>query len=197
VEEGKSNDEGNWVHRKTTDIIKVWTRYQGTEMNPSIPCLKVEHYFPNVKDPEEVLKAYNEQRPIWDRSMDVCEELPEFKNENTIVHRLVNRSVFGMSKREFIDKKIFFRRGNELYVWVSFCPDDSYECKPPHIRSYSIMGFNKIGVLPSGGCYLHCISQTDLKVPNWLLNSIISLIPAQMIDWGNMCRKYIDEKYNE
>ena len=92
-------------------------------MNAGIPCLKVEHYFPDVSDPEQILKAYNDERPLWDKQMEVCEELTEFKNENTIVHRLVNRSVFGMSKREFIDKKIFFRDGDSIYMWVSFCPD--------------------------------------------------------------------------
>lgn len=124
MEEGKNNDEGNWIERKSTDVIKVWTRAQGTKMNAGIPCLKVDHYFPNVTDPEVILKAYNEQRPEWDKSMDVCEELTEFKSENTLVHRLVNRSIFGMSKREFIDKKIHFRDGDEIYIWVSYAPDD-------------------------------------------------------------------------
>ena len=90
--------------------------------------------------------------------METCEELTEFKSENTIVHRLVNRSVFGMSKREFIDKKIFFRDGDAIYIWVTYCPDELYECKPPHTRSYTVMGINKIGKLPSGGCYLHVLS---------------------------------------
>jgi hypothetical protein len=124
--------------------------------------------------------------------METCEELPEFRKKNTMVHRLVNRSLFGTSKREFIDKKVFFSDGDTIYIWVTACPDDCYQCMPPHTRSYSIVGINKIGKLESGGCYLHVISQTDLKVPTWIINSIIPLIPLQMIEWGQKLREYAD-----
>ena len=58
---------GNWIERKNTELINVKTRSQGTDLNAGVPCLKVEHYFPNISDPEIILKAYNEDRPLWDK----------------------------------------------------------------------------------------------------------------------------------
>ena len=60
VAEGIENDQGGWVERKKTDLIKVWTRARGSDISPSIATLRVEHYFPDVQDPEIILKALNE-----------------------------------------------------------------------------------------------------------------------------------------
>jgi hypothetical protein len=158
VAEGVDNDEGNWIVRKTTPLIKVWTRAVGSDINPNIPSLRVEHQFPEIDDPEIILKCLNEWRPDWDKSMETCEELPQYRSNSTMVHRLVNRSLFGASKREFIDKKVYFEEDGCIYMWVTSCPDEIYECLPPHIRSYSLVGVNKIGRNTQGGCYLHVIS---------------------------------------
>lgn len=51
--------------------MKVWTRWKGTEFNPNHPCIKVEHYFPDIKDPHVIRLAYNEFRPEWDKKVEV------------------------------------------------------------------------------------------------------------------------------
>ena len=126
--------------------------------------------------------------------MEICEELKEHRSENCVVHRLVNRSIFGASKREFIDKKIFFQDGEDFYMWITSVPDVIYDCEPPHLRSYCIVGINKIGKLADGGCYLHVISQSDLKVSNWIINSIIPMMPSKMMEWGANLREFANSK---
>ena len=79
-------------------------------MDSSFPMSSVLHYFPGIKDPKLILRAMNECRSEWDQSMDVIQEITEFRNDNTMVHRLVNRSFMGSSCREFVDKKIFFSK---------------------------------------------------------------------------------------
>lgn len=84
-----------WDLRKSTDLIKVWTNSNGTAINQNIPAMRVEHYFPNIDDPGLILQALNEWRPEWDRSMSIIEELTQYRNANTQVHRLVNKAVLG------------------------------------------------------------------------------------------------------
>lgn len=179
VAEGVENDEGAWIVRKSTALIKVWTRSRGSDINPAIPCLRVEHHFPDVQDPELILMSLNKERVEWDKQLESCDELTEYTTDTCLVNRLVNTSIFGAGKREFIEKKVFFRdEEGSIYMWVTACPDEVYENKPPYVRSYSLVGVFKIGVHPTGGCYLHVISQTDIKMPTWVINSIIPLIPG-------------------
>ena len=57
IAEGVLNNEGNWDLRKDDKLIKVWTRYDGTEFNDEQPLLRTEHYFPDIDDPEIILKS--------------------------------------------------------------------------------------------------------------------------------------------
>ena len=36
-------EEDGWHLRKTTDLIKVWTKARGSDINQNIPVLRVEH----------------------------------------------------------------------------------------------------------------------------------------------------------
>jgi len=48
IEEGAINSEGGWQLNLENKNMKVWTRWRGTEFNANQPCIKVEHYFPDV-----------------------------------------------------------------------------------------------------------------------------------------------------
>ena len=65
-----SNMDG-WDLRKSTDYIKVWTNSNGTALNQDIPAMRVEHYFPLISDPNLILRALNDWRPEWDKSMSI------------------------------------------------------------------------------------------------------------------------------
>jgi hypothetical protein len=58
-----------------------------------MPIIKSEHYFPNIDDPEIILRALNEERQEWDDSVDKYDPLEEYFNDNTRVYRLLNKSV--------------------------------------------------------------------------------------------------------
>jgi len=50
VAEGVENNDGSWDLRKSNKDLKVWTRWQGTEMNKDLPLVRAEFYFPNIDD---------------------------------------------------------------------------------------------------------------------------------------------------
>ena len=123
-------DLSGWKLRKSTDLIKVWGKYAGTNVNGDIPAIRCEHYFPRIDDPTIILKALTDLREEWDESMIVMQELTQFRNNNTHVQRLVNKSVIGLQPREFIDKKFFFTDElGTIYIWVTSAPDSVYPIK--------------------------------------------------------------------
>ena len=138
-------------------------------MNQSLPKVSALHIFPEISDPNFILSALNEWRHEWDESMDQCEELTQFRNPSTRVHRLVNKSVMGTSCREFIDKKLFFHtsemsdveesQSDEIYMWVTSTPNEVYQLNPKYTRADSLLGMYKIGHMEgSPGCYVYNIS---------------------------------------
>ena len=83
IAQGVDNDDGNWDIRKSDDLIKVWTRWNGSEFNQSLPVIRTEHYFPDIEDPELIRKSLMEYRREWDDSIDRTDEFMEFRTENT------------------------------------------------------------------------------------------------------------------
>ena len=97
--------------------------------------------------------------------------MDEFTNSNTIVGRNINKSVLKTKKRDCIDKKLYFRKGDFLdlpedditrddhYMWITSCPDEVFPPTDDCTRSDSLMGLNRIGKMRNGkpGCYLHVI----------------------------------------
>jgi len=136
--QGIENNEGNWNCRKDTDFVKVWTCSNGSEYNNGIPLIRSQHYFEDIDDPLILVKALNEFRNFWDDALESVTELPEYRNNNTIVVRNINKSVIGTKKRDCIDKKIFFKKGDYLdlpeddvtkddyYMWITSTPDEIF-----------------------------------------------------------------------
>ena len=87
--------------------------------------------------------------------MELVEELTQFRNPNTRVQRLINKSVMGTSCREFIDKKLFFSTSDinplkeneqdDIYMWVTSTPNDVYPMNPKYTRADSLIGMYRIG----------------------------------------------------
>lgn len=62
-----ANSSLEWVLRKQTEHVKVWTRWTGTDWAPHLPILRAYHYFPNVDDPRVVKAAMYDFKAEWDR----------------------------------------------------------------------------------------------------------------------------------
>ena len=75
ISEGTNNNEGDWTLNISNEKMKVWTRWSGTEFDSNQPCIKVEHYFPEIQEPNLIRLAYNEFRPDWDTKIKEIEEL--------------------------------------------------------------------------------------------------------------------------
>ena len=186
-------------------MCKVWNRWEGSEFSKTQPVLRTELYFPDIDNPEMILKALLHDRLEWDKSVDKNEELTEYCNGNTFVVRTVNKSVIGTAQREFIDKKIYFRASDaeevdpmqdDIYLWVTSAPDELVPITSSYVRSDSLLGIQRMGRRKDGkpGCYLHCIVQTDVKTSAWTVKMLYPIAPTQLSQWGQTIRTYLNQK---
>jgi len=94
--------------------------------------------------------------------------------------------VANTSQREFIYKKIFFSSDNgDIYLWITSCPDELHPINQ-YTRSDSLLGINIMGKRKNGepGCYLHSISQTDVKISPWFNSVLLPIVAKNMTEWG-------------
>ena len=123
----------------------------------------------------------------WDKSIEINEEFKEFRTDNTMVCRIVNKSIANTSQREFIDKKIYFKStdNDDIYLWITSCPDELHPINN-YTRSDSLLGINRMGKRTDGkpGCYLHSIVQTDVKISPWFNNVLLPIVAKNMTEWG-------------
>ena len=93
----------------------------------------------------------------------------------------------GLTQREFIDKKIFFRKSDvteleegesdDIYIQSSHCPDSLYPMdQKKYVRCYSYYCMQRIGKMDCGGSYLHVVDQSDLKINTWLMQRLLPLL---------------------
>ena len=159
-----------WVNRKEDDLVRVWTRWNGSEFNKSIPVIKAIHYFPEINDPMIIKRAFIDFRTEWDYQIETNLELAEFTNKNMEVRYIKNKTVANAQQRDFIDKKIWFTTSeaeggpphphDDVYIYVSAAPDELHPIDDRFCRGDTIFGYNKIGKRKDGkpGCYIHCNS---------------------------------------
>ena len=75
--------------------------------------------------------------------------------------------VVGVMNREFVEKRVFFKKVDEVqgawkissdtyYAYVSSVPDEIYDLNEVymHLRAHTLIGMHRIGKLESGGSYL-------------------------------------------
>lgn len=160
-------DALGYTLQKESDLVRVWTRSSGIDVNPDIPVARVDHFFPDVDDPRLILCALNDYRADWDgENYTTLDTLSEYTNANTQVQRLVSKGKFAIAGREFYDKKVFFsvrqavlglsgaERAKEtkscdlddFYMLVTSVPDELVPPAPSQVvRADTIFGFYVIG----------------------------------------------------
>lgn len=99
ISEGVDNREGGWEPRKSSPLIRVWTRWNGTKALPSMPMIRVEHYFPDVDDPMIVHLAMNEYRHEWDSEALTITDMEEYSNHCTYAKDIILKPVFKTNSR--------------------------------------------------------------------------------------------------
>ena len=100
---------------------------------------------------------------------------------------------------------------DDIFMWVTSAPDDLYPLSTKYVRSDSIVGIIRIGRiatwpaamehlrkhevdLSQGGCYMHYINQTDIKIGGWTQKLLIPIIPKNLMTWGQSLREYLQSQ---
>ena len=81
IDEQFGTTEG-WDLRKQNDEISVWTKWSGTDERSDIGLLRATHHFPQVNEPSKILKAINDERPLWNDAYELIENIAEFDTKN-------------------------------------------------------------------------------------------------------------------
>jgi hypothetical protein len=193
--------------KKDTELSKV-RLIKGSEFNKSMPNISHEHLFPEINDPELILKCMNDYRKEWDDALLSYDEIVKYRTEYTQVVRALNKKVAGTASREFIDKKIWFREEdtgdkydenyNDIYFWIADPPDGFWPLKKEYVRANTLIGITRIGKRRDGpGCFYESIGQNDLHLNTMAMKVVGPLMPKGMVDWGTTLRKFLAKKQTE
>lgn len=160
-------DSKSWPMKKDTEFSKVRLKY-GSDFNSTLPNISHEHLFPNIKDPELILKCLCDYRKEWDDSLLSYDELVKYRTDYTQIVRALNKKVAGTASREFIDKKIWFREEdtrdkydqnyNDIYFWITDPPEGFWPIHKDYVRADNLIGITRIGKRRDGpGCFYESI----------------------------------------
>lgn len=67
-----------WDHRKSAPLFRAWTRWKGTKAVPNFPIVRLEHYFPEIDDPQIIQLAMNEFSHEFDKDALKITKLEEY-----------------------------------------------------------------------------------------------------------------------
>lgn len=104
-----------WELKTDEPKIKIWVNYKGIPTAPDWPIVQAESYFPDIDDPRILLAAilwFREEFDSEDKT--VCEVLPQFSNDNTMVRRFVSKASMMASARESVEKFCYFKTSRAL-----------------------------------------------------------------------------------
>jgi len=177
LEESKS-----WEQKKATELSKVRLR-KGSDFHATLPTIGHEHIFPDCNDPEFLLKCLNDYRMEWDDSLEAYDEIQQYTTHCTQINRVLMKPVAKTSKREFLDKKIWFRESdtgdtfeegyNDIYLWITSAPDSFWPITKDIVRADGLIGITRFGKRRDGpGCYYQTISQTDCKINGMVMKVV-------------------------
>lgn len=201
----------------------MWTRSTGTNANPNMPMIRIEHYFPDVDDPLIVHLALNEYRHEWDNESKSITDMKEISNHCTYSKDIVLKPVFKTKSRQYVEKRFFFQckealemsknphkeLGNgfedDIYFWCSSLPSGFREVDPSNVLVDQMFDINIIGKMANmppktsddmpenRGVYMSTIIQNDMKIGIWSLKLLAPVIHINLESWGKSFREYLDQ----
>lgn len=162
-----------------------------TKNNPVI-LIKAEATL-NIKPNLLCELIYNlKWRKKWDKVLSDFKIVDKIDESSDVIFSLY-KAPFGISNREFLQKRFIFENIENFDFILAFENAEHENCKVKdgHIRTDSIMGGYLIQKLENDKSYLYIISQTDIKgvIPNWIVNQTASKAPAS---WIKDLKKGID-----
>lgn len=84
-------------------------------MNRDLPICRAEFYFPNIENPNILKAVLTEFKKEWDLKSESVHDLDEYcRGNRVIVQRIVRKPVMRTQRREFVEKRIFFTRGEAM-----------------------------------------------------------------------------------
>lgn len=93
MDQGVDSFPPSFELKKDTGLTKVWLDFSGSQVSKKFPVVRSEHLFEDINDPQLILKAINEDRALWDDSLQINEELTKYSGPHVKVFRNVNEPV--------------------------------------------------------------------------------------------------------
>ena len=203
--------------------MRLWYRKRGLDSAPDIPLVQVEYYFPEIDDPRLISAAIAHFRHKFDLvTNESVEELEQYCNGNSGVYHIVGKETI-VAARDVIEKRLVFEAfevtlgmnkedaeleigtgsQNDVYAWVSACPNEIRPEREGVVRAETLYGFNIMGHcenLPESrrskhktGCYLHSMSANNVGVGSWAFIMGLPFLTKAMKGWFENLHTFLRE----
>ena len=145
-------DGRTWDLKKVCDQKLTHVRMaNGTQLHKNVPVVFSSHIIQDCDDMDMILKVLCDHRHEFDSNIEKYVELKQYRNDYTMVYYFLNKVIAGVSKRDFVEKKIWFKTDDEIFLYISSVPDSFYATPKKVVRGETILGYNKISRRKDGG----------------------------------------------
>lgn len=202
-----NNSNYNFKKIYEKDNLIFYCKEDGSDLSKDIILLKMQYKTPKdsfglgttIKQIASYIKN-GEHREQWDvglRKQDILEEFAHFD----IFRRTMNKPVFFISERDFVDKRIDLFYNKKYYKFNSSIEpdiDEKYKEREGIVRGFTYI--DNYSIEEEGNFFVFkSITQVDFKIPS--PTSLISLTAGKIFDWyknlGEYCQKQVVTEESE
>ena len=169
------------------DNMTLFINEKGSFINPEVNMIKMIYWIPKSNFPlnatiKEIAEYVNDpvKRVKWDTSLKKFEIISQ-NGKSYLLHTWMNKPVFFISERDFIEKKIDFEFGGIFYSFSSSIKDELFQKIPNVERVTNYMSTFQISE-DKDRFYFKTLNQIDykMKTPRSLLSYTL---PSKLKEW--------------
>lgn len=169
------------------DNMTLFINEKGTFINSKIYIIKMIYWIPKSNFPvgttiKEIGDYVNDpvKRVKWDTSLKKYEIISK-NGKSYILHTWMNKPVFFISERDYVEKKIDFEFGGNIYSFSSSIKDELFQKVPNVERITNYMSTFQISE-DKDRFYFKTLNQIDykMKTPKSLLSYTL---PSKLKEW--------------
>ena len=169
------------------DNMTLFINEKGSFINPEVNLIKMIYWIPKSNFPlnatiKEIAEYVNDpvKRVKWDTSLKKFEIISQ-NGKSYLLHTWMNKPVFFISERDFIEKKIDFECGGIFYSFSSSIKDELFQKIPNVERVTNYMSTFQISE-DKDRFYFKTLNQIDykMKTPRSLLSYTL---PSKLKEW--------------
>jgi hypothetical protein len=147
-------------------------------------------YFEKGTSITNLMKAVHnpDERLKWDKDIESAEVLSIVNSKMMLWHQINRSPISFVNRRDFLEKKFKFTKGNRQFVIFTSIPDDIQPTDSSTTRAHTILGYHVFEKLDDGRVKFGGIMQTDFKLGTGPMGKVaqtgtLNALPKNMQKW--------------